>query len=142
MRHDSRLSRVLHALLHLERMNEPATSESIATMLNTNSSVVRRTMAGLRDRGYVASAKGHGGGWELTHPLASISLLDVYEALGNPKLFALGEAMDAPSCPLEQAANVALTRALNRAEQAFRDELANVTMAELVSEAPDNPADC
>jgi Rrf2 family protein len=141
MRHDSRLSRVLHALLHLDRMGEPATSERIATMLDTNASVVRRTMAGLREREYVRSAKGHGGGWELARPLAEITLLDVYDALGAPELFAVGAALDAPRCPLEKAANAALARALARAGEAFRAELGRATMADLAEGIPRDP-DC
>ena len=53
MRKDSRLSRMLHVLIHMDQLNAPATSEKIASMLNTNPVVVRRTMAGLRDKGYV-----------------------------------------------------------------------------------------
>ncbi|QTG90363.1 Rrf2 family transcriptional regulator, partial [Vibrio furnissii] len=64
MRLDSRLSRVLHILLHL--VKQPMTSEQFATMLGTNAVVIRRTMAGLRDAGYVTSTKGQGGGWTLS----------------------------------------------------------------------------
>ena len=57
MRQDNRMPRVLHALLHLDQMTEPATSDLLARMLNTNAAVVRRTMAGLRDQGFVTSTK-------------------------------------------------------------------------------------
>lgn len=56
---------MLYALLHLDRMQAPATSELIAQMLGTNALVVRRTMGGLRRAGIVFSVKGHGGGWSL-----------------------------------------------------------------------------
>jgi DNA-binding IscR family transcriptional regulator len=62
MRNDSRLSRMLHVLLHMARHDGPITSEAIGMMLGTNPVVVRRTLAGLRDAGYVRSDKGHGGG--------------------------------------------------------------------------------
>ena len=77
MRQDSRLSRVLHALLHLEQMQEPATSELIAGMLGTNAAVVRRTMGGLRAAGIVTSTKGHRGGWSLARSLGDISIMDI-----------------------------------------------------------------
>ncbi|MGO4775349.1 Rrf2 family transcriptional regulator, partial [Lysobacter sp. 2RAB21] len=48
MRSDSRLSRMLHVLLHMARHDQAFTSEQISRMLNTNPVVVRRTMAGLR----------------------------------------------------------------------------------------------
>ena len=68
MRQDSRLSRMLHVLIHMDRHDGALTSEVIAAMLNTNPVVIRRTMAGLRDAGYVRSEKGHGGGWRLARP--------------------------------------------------------------------------
>ncbi|AWN15819.1 Rrf2 family transcriptional regulator, group III [Salinisphaera sp. LB1] len=63
MRTDSRLSRMLHVLLHMARATEPMTSVQIGAMLGTNAVVVRRTMAGLRKAGYVDAEKGRHGGW-------------------------------------------------------------------------------
>ncbi|MGO8470311.1 hypothetical protein AB9F45_39265, partial [Rhizobium leguminosarum] len=37
---------------------------------------------------------GHGGGWTLVRPLSDITLLDVYNAIGEPHLFAIGPADD------------------------------------------------
>ena len=117
MRRDSRLSRLLHVLLHMDEHDGPLTSETIARMLGSNAAVVRRTMAGLRDAGYVASEKGHGGGWTLARPLSEITLLDIYRALGSPELFAFGLASEAPSCLVEQAVNAAMERAIEDAER-------------------------
>lgn len=134
MRYDRRLPRVLHVLLHLEGMDGPATSELIGTMLNTDAAFVRRTMAGLRDRGWVTSSRGRGGGWRLAVPLSEISLLELYEALGSPGLFALAQSEDAPRCLMEQAANAAVDRALLAAESEFRRSLENVTVAHLAQD--------
>lgn len=134
MRYDSRLPRVLHVLLHLEERSEPATSEEIGRMLNTNAAVVRRTMAGLREQGYVQSAKGHRGGWTLARPLSEMTLLGIYEALGSPKLFALGKSEDAPACLMEQAANAATEEALEKAAACFSDSLAAITMSDLADD--------
>src|SRR3546814_19719205 len=83
MRNDSRLSRMLHVLLHMARHEGPMTSDEIARMLGTNAVVVRRTMAGLRDSGYVRSEKGHGGGWAIQADLETVSLLAVHRAVGE-----------------------------------------------------------
>ena len=91
MRYDSRLSGVLHVLLHMAETREaPATSEVLAKAMGTNPVVVRRIMAGLREQGYVRSEKGHGGGWTLACDLSKITLRDVYDALGCPSLLAIG----------------------------------------------------
>jgi Rrf2 family protein len=129
---DSRLPRVLHILLHLDQNEDPITSEMIGKMLKTNPSLVRRLMAGLRKVGFVSSTKGHGGGWYLEKPLTQISLADVYEALGSPQLFALGQSGDAPSCLLARSADEATQKALEAARATFQAELAEVMVADLV----------
>jgi Rrf2 family protein len=131
MRSDSRLSRMLHVLIHMARHDGPVTSELIARMLNTNPVVVRRTMAGLREQGYVASEKGHGGGWTLSRPLDQITLRNVYDALGEPGLFAIGLADDAPECLVEQAVNAALAEALQEAERALLARFGEITIGAL-----------
>ena len=55
MRNDTRLYRMLHVFIHMSRHDLPATSDTIAEMLNTNPVVVRRTMALLKEKGYVHS---------------------------------------------------------------------------------------
>lgn len=128
---DSRLPRVLHVLLHLDEIAKPVTSEMIGQMLRTNPSLVRRTMAGLRKAGLVESTRGHHGGWQLTRKLDMISLADVYQALGAPNLFSVGQSDDAPQCLLERAANAATVQALEKARESFLRELQSVTVADL-----------
>jgi len=135
MRHDTRLSRVLHILIHMEKHEGAATSESIAAMLQTNPVVVRRTMAGLREQGYVSSEKGHGGGWVLARPLDEITLLDIYRALGAPGLFSIGLAGDNPDCVIEQAVNAALFEAMTEAESIFLSRFGNITLSALAAES-------
>lgn len=142
MRQDSRLPRVLHALLHLDRMECPATSDLIAQMLGTNSSVVRRTMGGLREAGILASVRGHGGGWSLARPLSEISLLDIYRALGSPTLFAIGNDEETPTCALARAANAVTTEALENARRHFEAELKKVSVAELTANWKSEMATC
>src|SRR3546814_14210830 len=65
MKRDSRLSGVLHVLLHMAEAGGPLTSASLAKAMQTNPVVVRRILAGLREAGFVRSEKGHGGGWKI-----------------------------------------------------------------------------
>lgn len=142
MRQDSRLSRVLHALLHLDRMDSPATSELIAEMLQTNATVVRRTMAGLRDAGIVTSVKGHGGGWSLAKSLDKVSLIEIYTAIGSPALFAIGNDDEEPTCLLARAANAATTKALAAARHEFEQTLSAVSVADLTADWRPEMATC
>lgn len=131
MRNDSRLSRMLHVLLHMARHDGPMTSDEIARMLGTNPVVVRRTMAGLRDADYVRSEKGHGGGWVIQADLESVSLLDIHRAVGGPRLFTIGNEHPNAHCAVERVVNEALDSALNEAEAMLVARLGTVSLAEL-----------
>src|SRR5688572_7230610 len=116
MKRDSRLSGVLHVLLHMAERDTAATSDALAKAMDTNPVVIRRVMAGLRDQGLVRSEKGHGGGWTLSCDLSKVTLHDIYAALGSPSLLAIGNRKEAPACLVEQAVNAALTLAFRDAE--------------------------
>jgi DNA-binding IscR family transcriptional regulator len=131
MRRDSRLSGVLHVLLHMAEHEGPVTSEVLARAMQTNPVVIRRIMGGLREQGYVHSGKGHGGGWSLSRDLEAITLRDIYDALGRPSLLAIGNRSEAPSCLVEQAVNAALGPAFRDAEALLLSRLGDVTLAML-----------
>lgn len=134
MRTDTRLSRMLHVLIHMGRHEQPATSDTIAQMLGTNPVVVRRTMALLKEQGYVSSEKGHRGGWRLARSLAQITLLDIHEALGTSSIFAIGLSTDHPECLVEQAVNAALTEAFDAAQALLVERLGSVTLEQLAED--------
>ncbi len=50
MKRDSRLSGILHVLLHMAEHQGPVTSDTLAQAMQTNPVVIRRIMAGLRER--------------------------------------------------------------------------------------------
>ncbi|XSG81473.1 MAG: RrF2 family transcriptional regulator [Methyloligella sp. ZOD6] len=131
MRRDSKLSGVLHVLLHMAEQEGPVTSEMLAKAMCTNPVVVRRTLSGLREAGYVRSEKGHGGGWSLARPLTEITLLDIYRALGAPPLLAMGNRTESPGCAVEQAVNAALNHAFDEAEALLLSRFDEVTLAAL-----------
>ncbi|MCT7373753.1 Rrf2 family transcriptional regulator [Chelativorans salis] len=134
MPRDSRMSRMLHVLIHMDRHVKRATSEDISKMLGTNPVVVRRMMAGLRDKGYVTSEKGHGGGWELTCALEDITLLEVYKAIGEPPLFSIGPHADHPDCLVEQAVDARMEKTLGEAEALLVARFGTITVAELAED--------
>jgi DNA-binding IscR family transcriptional regulator len=80
---DSRLSSVLHALLHMAEQDGPMTSEALGLCLGTNPVVVRRTMGHLRKAGLVTSDRGHAGGWRIDADLSTVTLRQLHEALGE-----------------------------------------------------------
>ena len=131
MRYDSRLSGILHVLLHMAERREPITSEELAAHMSANPAQVRRTMAGLRAAGLLRSEKGHGGGWTIACDLASVSMRDIYQALGSPGLFAIGNRKENPTCLVEQAVNDALGDTFHAAEQLVLERFEGVSLADL-----------
>lgn len=134
MPRDLRLSRMLHVLIHMDRHVARVTSDRIAQMISTNPVVVRRMMAGLRDRGIVLSEKGHGGGWQLARPLSQVSLRDVYEAVGKPPLFNIGSQADPAACLVEQAVDARLDVTLREAEARLLAQFAAITVEDLAQD--------
>jgi Rrf2 family protein len=134
---DTRLSDVLHVLLHMSQTDTPLTSEVLAQSMGTNPAVFRRTMAGLREAGIVASGKGHGGGWRLSRPLREITLLTVYEALGRPTLFAFGNRSRHPDCLVERGVNAVMETTMTDATALFSRRFGEITLDQIL---PDMPA--
>lgn len=131
MKRDSKLSGVLHVLLHMVGSGKPATSEQLAKAMMTNPVVIRRVLAGLRDEGFVKSEKGHGGGWTIACDPESITLADIYRAVGAPAVLAMGHRTEHPECAVEQVVNEALDEAFREVEATLMAHLANITLAAL-----------
>lgn len=140
MKRDSRLSGVLHALLHMGDAGAPMTSDALALCLHTNPVVVRRTMAGLREAGLVTSERGHGGGWRLARPLSGITLRDVHTALGEPALTPETPPVESHGCLVETAVNRSLEAAYAEARAVIEARLAHVTLADLAADFADRKA--
>ena len=131
MKMDTRLSSVLHVLLHMAVTEGPVTSEALAKMMRTNPVVVRRTLAGLRKDGLVSSEKGHGGGWRISCDMNKATLYDIYTALGNPTILAIGNRSESPDCLIEKAGNGAMSESYREAEDLLLARFREVTLAEL-----------
>lgn len=134
MKRDSRLSSVLHALLHMAEHEGPMTSEVLAKCMGTHPVVVRRTMGLLREAGLVTSGRGHAGGWRIAVDLGTVSLRRLHEILGEPAIFAVGNRNATPQCLVEQSVNAALDGAFAEAEALLLDRFAHVTLADLAAD--------
>lgn len=134
MKRDSRLSSVLHVLLHMADQEQPVTSEMLSRCLGTNPVVVRRTMGLLREAGLVTSVRGHAGGWRIAADLASINLQQLHQALGEPAIFAFGHRHETPQCLVEQAVNAAMDQAFAEAEALLLERFASISLADLAGE--------
>ncbi|RWN35392.1 MAG: Rrf2 family transcriptional regulator [Mesorhizobium sp.] len=134
MKRNSRLSSTLHILVHMaEKPEQALTSEQLATFIHTNSVVVRRTIAGLRDAGIVTSSRGHGGGWLLGRAPEKISLAEISVALGET-LLPFSTEPESPGCLVEQAVIAVLDDFRIAAERLLAEKLSSITLADLTAD--------
>ncbi|MFI6495010.1 Rrf2 family transcriptional regulator [Streptomyces sp. NPDC050564] len=133
---NSRLTIAVHALtwvgLYQRRGHEVATSEQIATSVNTNPVVIRRLLAELRKAGLVDSRRGAGAGWTLSRDLAAITLLDVYEAVESGPVFALHRSAPDPECVVGHGVGPALAAVYGEVEATLRKELARTALEDVL----------
>lgn len=125
----------LHILAHLaEAGARPTTSEVLAAHCHTHPVVVRRSLAGLREAGIVASVKGHGGGWTVARPADAISLREVYAVLGERGEFVPDPQPSAHGCLIEAAIGDALDGFYAEAEALLLRRLGEITVADLAGD--------
>ncbi|MER5794727.1 Rrf2 family transcriptional regulator [Streptomyces sp. NPDC001980] len=133
---NSRLTIAAHALtwigLYQRRGHEVATSEQIATSVNTNPVVIRRLLAELRKAGLADSRRGAGAGWMLSRDLADITLLDVHEAVEPGPIFALHRSTPDPECVVGERIGPVMTAIYSEIEATLRKELARTTLEDVL----------
>lgn len=135
---NSRLTVAAHTLtwigLYQRRGHDVATSEQIASSVNTNPVVIRRLLAQLRRAGLAESRRGAGAGWTLSRDLKSITLLDVYQAIDAGQIFGLHRSTPDPECVVGRGIRPAMTRVYDRVESVLGDELSKVTLEDVLDE--------
>ena len=135
-----RLSLALHALVHMASQPDLArTSEDLARCAETNPVVIRRTLAGLRDAGFVRSVAGPGGGWTLARGADAISLGEVCSALGERLLHSVDLAPRA-GCRVQAAATDVLGGFMDQAESLLLEQLNGVSIAAFAAQVYSRPS--
>jgi DNA-binding IscR family transcriptional regulator len=133
---NSHLTVGVHALCWLElarrRGTTSLTSEQIAASLDSNPSLVRRSLAPLRDAGLVVAGRGPGSGWRLGRPAERITLSDVHEALGMEPAFDLHAHEPNPHCPVGFGIRPILGDVYAEVERDVSRRLARSTIASLL----------
>jgi Rrf2 family protein len=131
---NTRLAVATHILTFIQtQAGVPATSELIASSVNTNPTLIRRLLSQLAKAGLTTSQMGTGGGALLARPADRITLLDVYSAIDEAEVFALHDQPN-PLCPVGRNINGVLKVRIAAAEQALRDQLGKTTIADMAAD--------
>lgn len=131
----TRFAVAVHILTGMARHgDEPLTSGEIAKSAHTNPAVIRRLISILSRAGLCRSQLGQGGGSVLSRNPEEIALLDVYNLVENSELFALHREQPDQDCVVGKHIQTALRSHLEAARRAMENELAHVTIADLVTD--------
>ncbi|MFI9508042.1 Rrf2 family transcriptional regulator [Nocardia sp. NPDC052566] len=133
---NSRLTVAIHVLTWMAlvepKRQDVITSDELANSVNTNPVVIRRILGQLRDAGLVSAQRGRGAGFTLARTPDAISLLDVYRAIEPDALFSLHPATPNQACPVGRGIQPVLRGAYQRAEEVMKEELATVSIADVL----------
>ncbi|MFS8198388.1 Rrf2 family transcriptional regulator [Streptomyces sp. CWNU-52B] len=134
---NSRMSLAVHILTWLayDRRGtdkEVATSQRIATSVNTNPVVIRRCLGHLKDGGLVTVTHGRNGGWSLARAAADITLLDVYRSLPAEPVFGMPASTPDAECDVGGGIEHALSDVYQEATDALCRSLRATTLADVL----------
>jgi Rrf2 family protein len=135
---NTRLAVATHILTFLTVCTgRPASSETIASSVNTNASLVRRLLVSLNKAGLTMSAKGVTGGAQLKRDPADITLLDVYHAVDDERgMFTLHPDPN-PYCRVGRTITDVLQPRFEAAEASMLASLGKITIADIAADVAD-----
>ncbi|WP_449622316.1 Rrf2 family transcriptional regulator [Robertmurraya sp. Marseille-Q9965] len=136
----SRYTIALHILtwiaLVTEGKDEFISSDRIANSVNTSPVFIRRILGKLNKKRLVKVQRGGtGAGWKLAQRPSDITLLAVYEAIVETPLFDLHHSTPNEKCVIGKGIQPALMTIYSQTEEAMKQQLAKVTIADLLQES-------
>lgn len=136
MKITSRFTVAVHTLLVINTFQDKVktTSEFIASSVNVNPVVIRRTMQSLKAAGMI-DVKAGSGGARLARRPEDITLFDVYSAVDSVEgdLFHFHENPN-PACPVGRSIHAVLDVKLQEAQAALENQLKKTTLADLAGQ--------
>jgi Rrf2 family protein len=114
------------------RDGESISSPLLAKSVRTNPVVIRRALRELRAKGLVEAQPGAGGGSRLTRRPESITLLDIFRAVGPLSPFSLPNKAEVKTCAVSCAMRKLLSSVLADTDRAIARSLEAVRLSDLV----------
>ncbi|WP_075354548.1 Rrf2 family transcriptional regulator [Desulfovibrio sp. DV] len=110
------------------------TSTELASSVNACPSFVRRILSKLSKAGLVRTSRGKSGTCLLARPADGITLLDIYESVDAPKVFAVHKYSAQSFCPVSCGFKHMIERILKKSQLSFEDTLAKITLADIIED--------
>ena len=135
---NSRMTVAIHVLSYMvfvaTKRPDPATSDQIASSVNTNPVVIRRLLGLLQKGGLVRSHRGANAGWTLAKDPGAITLLDIYNAVETGPLFGLHASKPNQKCPVARGLPPALRKIYATLEDELRQQLSGTTVEQVLAD--------
>lgn len=133
MASSSRFAVAVHVLALLARAGEvPLKSEQLAKSVKTNPVVIRRLLCALGRANLVSSQTGAAGGSKLARSPESVTLLEVYRAIGGGDIFALHRQPPNRRCFVGMNIEAVLGGVLEEAVAAVESVLSKLTIEDVL----------
>lgn len=128
----------LHCCVVLSAATEPVAAHQLATLHDVPPAYLAKQLQALSRAGIVAAAQGQAGGYRLARAATDVTVLDVVRAVdGDSPAFVCTEIRQRgplAAAPRDCTRPCAIARTMARAEQAWREVLGTVTLADLAGE--------
>jgi Rrf2 family protein len=135
MANNTQFSIAIHIMAALAcGCDKDITSSTLAGSVNTSPSFVRRVLAKLSKAGLVETATGKAGKTWLARDPKQVSLLDIYQAVEAPKVFAIHDYAEQKGCMVSCHIKEALDKALGKTQKAMEASLKETSLAQVVIE--------
>lgn len=129
---NSNLTVAVHILTLLSLADEPLSSSTIASSVNTNPVTIRQMIGLLRDAGLVDTISGSTGGAVLHKSAADISLADVYRITKHDLPFGLHPSPPNPQCVVGRNIQHVLIDHFEETDRLIVEALARTTIQDIL----------
>lgn len=131
---NTQFSIAIHILVGIGLSDQEITSAYLAKSLNAYPSFVRRILSKLSKAKLVHTTTGKTGFCSLAKEPKHITLLDIYEAVEAPKVFAIHNYPVQKGCEVSCGIKPCMEKVLKKTQKAMEDTLRKTTLADVITD--------
>jgi Rrf2 family protein len=131
---NTQFSIAVHILVALGISGEEMTSSKLAQSVNAYPTFVRRILSKLSKAGLLKTTTGKSGCCCLKKKTSEINLLDVYEAVEAPKVFAIHEYPSRKTCSVSKGIKFCMENVLDKTQKAMESSLKKTTLLDVIKD--------
>ena len=118
-----------------DHYGEQVTSAHLTTSVRAHESQVRSVLSKLVKSGLVVTSRGRNGFSSLSRPANKISLLQIYKAVGAPRVFSIHDYPKEKTCRTSCSHKEAMSDLLQDTQRALEARLRRRMLSEMVAKA-------